>query len=224
MQIVEEIHSSKLFADFITSAKRRFSELVNLLITIAEIPAPTFKEKNRAEFVKTYLQRIGLSDIRTDRQSNVVGVFSGRDRTKRIVFFAHLDTVFPLETELKVKSSGNILSCPGIGDNSASIATALTILDIWKKIKYVPPTDIVFVADTCEEGLGDLMGIRIFLDDLQEKGTYKAYIAVDGQINQLINQGIGVRRLEVSVRTHGGHSWSDFGKPSAIHILGRMIN
>jgi di/tripeptidase len=72
-----------------------------------------------------------------------------------------------------------------------------------------------------EEGLGDLCGIKAVMEELAGRVDY--VLALDGQIGKLTNQGVGSHRYKITVKAQGGHSWADFGAPSAIHALGALI-
>ena len=142
----------------------------------------------------------------------------GKAREPFLVVSAHTDTVFPMETDLTVKRSKNIVRGPGIGDNSVGVAGLFGLIWLLRQENIVLPGDIWLVANVCEEGLGDLIGMRKVVDRFGEDPL--AYIILEGlALGRLYHRGLGVRRYKISVSTKGGHSWVDYGSPSAIHIL-----
>ena len=187
-------------------------------IEIQQIPAPTFAEQARADDVRRRFERIGLADVAQDETGNVYGCRRGQGTGAGIVLAAHLDTVFPIETDLTVRRDGNVLHGPGIGDNSLGVAGLLHIATIFEAADVANQADIWYVADVCEEGLGDLRGMRAALDKFEN--NIGAVIAIEGAgFGRIYHRAIGVTRLRVEARAPGGHSWADYGAPSAIHLL-----
>ncbi len=188
-------------------------------IAIQQIPAPTFEETARALYVQDLFLSMGLTDVEIDTQKNVYGVLRGINRhTKALMVMAHTDTVFPMETDLKIKRSADTIYGAGLGDNSLGVGGMLGLLKFLYDHSIKPQTDIWFVATSCEEGLGDLKGVR------------EAYARLADQIGAVINleglayghiyhAGIAVHRLHITAHTEGGHSWLHFSRPSAIHAL-----
>lgn len=201
--------------------RENYNTLVERIIAICSVPSPTFQEQNRTEFLRKLLLGDGFEAI-FDNAGSVVTKYAGRSSNKALAVLAHVDTVFPTRVEIKVERTADTLSAPGIGDNSTSVASMVQIMLAWKLIGYEPPCDVFFVMDVGEEGLGDLCGARAFISDKQE--ILAAVIALDGTMGYVTNVGIGVRRLRVTIRTTGGHSWGNFPSPSAIHALGRCIS
>jgi acetylornithine deacetylase/succinyl-diaminopimelate desuccinylase-like protein len=129
---------------------------------------------------------------------------------------AHTDTVFDIETPLAIRREGNRVYGPGLGDNSLGVAALLTLVDVLREQHL--PADIWFVANSREEGLGDLGGMRAAHERLAP--CLSAALVIEGiAFGRVYHAGIAVRRLEISCRTPGGHSWLHFGRPSAIHAL-----
>ncbi|MHA1984445.1 MAG: M20/M25/M40 family metallo-hydrolase [Candidatus Hodarchaeales archaeon] len=226
-EIIEEIYSSDDFNKFSEFYDLNFEKMVDLLCEISEIPSPSFQEDKKAEFVRNKMREYGLADVLIDKQKNVIGKYSGSTSNAFLPIFAHIDTVFPKETELKVKKQFDLFICPSIGDNSSSVAAMLTVILAWKKFSYVPPIDVIFVANACEEGLGDLQGIKYFLGGFA-KDNYddqpSVVLALDGTIDDIIHIGIGSKRKKVTITSIGGHSWGNFGNESAIHIMSKCIS
>lgn len=215
----------KQFPEVMAAAKafsEQASALGQLCIDVQQIAAPTDDEGERAAWVQAYFQRIGLHDVGIDELSNVYGRVAGVAQTPALLVSAHTDTVFPRETDLAVRideATGHIYG-PGIGDNSTGVASLLALGETLQTLPP-PPTDIWLVANSGEEGLGDLRGMRAAVDRLQ--GQVKACIVLEGMgLKRVVHQGLGSRRFRITAKAPGGHSWSDFGTASAIHVLTRL--
>lgn len=211
-----------------------------LAITIQQIPAPTFAERERAAFVYGRFRELGLADVEQDEIGNVYGRYPGlhsrlygRANAPQVIVSAHLDTVFPAGTDLAVRSgrfgdpeaaeaaTTNRIWGPGIADNATGVAGLLLLAETLQGFDLRPTADVWFVANVGEEGLGDLCGMKAVA---QRFGRANAYIVVEGGLfGQLFYQAISVSRYRIEVTTPGGHSWSNFGNPSAIHHLARLV-
>lgn len=192
------------------------------IIAIQQIPAPTFDEERRARYMEECFQALGLSQVTRDKLNNVYACSPGHETGRRpLVISAHLDTVFPEGTDLTVRREGSLLFGPGIGDNCAGLSGLLQTARALIAHQIPHAADIYFVANTGEEGLGDLRGMRAVVDRF---GGEARYVVVEGGLyGELTHQAIGVRRYHIEVATPGGHSWGGFGIPSAIHVLGHLI-
>jgi len=198
-------------------------ETIEEQIKTAEIPAPTFKEGNRAKYYKQRFTELGLSNVRIDAVGNVIGERSGTDPSQTLVIAAHLDTVFPEGTDVKVRRNGNILTGPGIGDDARGLAVILAIVRALNEARIETKGNMIFVADVGEEGLGNLNGVgHIVKEELKGKITH--FIGLDASGYDIVNREIGSNRYRVTFRGPGGHSYFEFGRPSAIHALGRAID
>jgi tripeptide aminopeptidase len=206
------------------------SRLLDLAVSIQQIPAPTFQEARRAEFVRGRFEAEGLSDVKIDPTGNVLACLPGdhgRSTTdhgprsvvhRPLLVSAHLDTVFPLAVDLKVEREPERILGPGIGDNSLGVAGLFALVWRLSERKVDLPGDLWLAANVCEEGLGDLRGIRAVVDRFGSDPL--AYIVLEGMsFGQVYHRALGVRRYRLTVRTEGGHSWIDYGRPSAIHEL-----
>ena len=197
-------------------------ETTNDQIRACEIPAPTFQEQRRAEHFKRRFAELGLKNVRIDAIGNVIGERHGAGRGPTLVLAAHLDTVFPEGTDVKVKRNGSTLSGPGIGDDCRGLAVILAVARALNEAKVETEGTILFVANVGEEGLGDLRGVRsLFNNEL--KGRITHFISVDGTGLEVTNTAVGVVRYRVTIRGPGGHSYGAFGLASPIHALGRAI-
>ncbi len=194
------------------------SRLLDEAITIQQIPAPTFDEGRRAAYVLNRFQ--DLQDVEIDSLNNVYGRLPGKDpHLAAVLLAAHTDTVFEIHTPLDIQRQGKRIYGPGLGDNSLGVAALLAIKDILCAQHL--PADIWFVANVREEGLGDLGGIRAAYEKLGPR-LGLAMIIEGIALGRIYHAGIAVRRLKITCRTPGGHSWLHFGRPSAIHGLMRL--
>jgi acetylornithine deacetylase/succinyl-diaminopimelate desuccinylase-like protein len=189
---------------------------------ITEIPAPPFKEKLRAEyFLKRFLE-LGFKDASIDAEGNVIALRrgSGGGRPKLVVS-AHLDTVFPEGTDVTVKEKDGVILAPGIGDDSRGLAALLSLIKSLNGNSLATVGDVMFVGTVGEEELGNLRGVKaLFRDHTDIDG----FVSIDGLgITRVVNQATGSHRYEMIFKGPGGHSFQEFGLPSAIHAMGRAI-
>jgi tripeptide aminopeptidase len=186
---------------------------------LTEIPAPPFEEAQRAAAVKILLASSGLT-VQIDKTGNVIGELPGATEKEIVVVAAHLDTVFPPGTDVKVRRETGRMSAPGISDNGTGLAALVAIARAIHESKIKPQRTILFVADVGEEGEGNLRGMRALVDAYRTK--LKAAIVIDGSgTDHVTTKALASRRLEVSIIGPGGHSWSDFGMPNPINALVR---
>ncbi len=198
------------------------ADTINEQIKICEIPAPTFQEAKRGEWFKQRFTELGLKNVRVDKVGNVLGERPGKGNVPVLVLAAHLDTVFPEGTDVRVKREGSILKGPGIGDDCRGLAVILAVLREMNEAKIETDGTIIFVANVGEEGLGDLRGVRhLFNEELKGRATH--FISVDGVGLDITNTAVGVVRYRATFRGPGGHSYGAFGLPSPIHAMGRAI-
>jgi tripeptide aminopeptidase len=194
---------------------------VDEAIAIQQIPAPTFEEMERARYVHDRFSQIGLEEVETDEIGNVYGCISGAVSEGGLLISAHLDTVFSRDTDLAVRIEGDRVYGPGIGDNSLGVAGLLALAA--ELVQSSPPRTIWLVANVGEEGLGNLRGMWSVMRRLQK--SLSAVVVLEGAAyGTIVHKGIGVERRRIIVETQGGHSWSNFGVPSAIHELCRVGN
>ncbi|GAC1618068.1 MAG: M20/M25/M40 family metallo-hydrolase [Candidatus Acidiferrum sp.] len=186
---------------------------------LTEIPAPSFQEGKRASAVKALLASCGLA-MRADSAGNIIGELSGGIEKEIVIVSAHLDTVFPLETIVKVRREGSRLLAPGISDNGTGLAALVALACSIHHARIVPRRTILFVANVGEEGEGNLRGMRALVDAY--KSSLKAVLVLDGSsTDHVTSKALASRRLEVVITGPGGHSWSDFGLPNPINALVR---
>jgi tripeptide aminopeptidase len=204
------------------AAKRNETHFIDEQARFCEIAAPPFKEEARGKEFERLFKNLGLENVRIDRAGNVIGVRPGAAAHPNLVFAAHLDTVFPEETNVKVTREGTVLKGPGIGDDCRGLAVMLGVIQALKDAKVKTAGTITFVADTGEEGLGDLRGTKnLFADSL--KGQIDKFISVDGTGLSITNVGVGSYRYRVTFKGPGGHSFGAFGMANPIQAMGRAI-
>ncbi len=200
-----------------------FENTLDLAVQIQQIAAPTFEEMPRAQFILEKFAAEGLTDLQLDPTGNVYGRLPGAGSDAPLVVSAHLDTVFPAETDLAARREGGRIFGPGIGDNSLGVAGLFSLLWTIRERNLALPGDLWLVANTCEEGLGDLKGMKAVCDRFG--GAPKAYLVLEGMaLGHIYHQGTGVRRYKITIHTEGGHSWIDYGRPSAIHVLSDLVS
>jgi tripeptide aminopeptidase len=186
---------------------------------LTEIPAPPFQEGQRAVEVKALLASAGLS-VQVDSTGNVIGELRGVNEKEIVVLSAHLDTVFPAGTDVKVRHQASRMFAPGISDNGTGLAALAAIARAIHEAQIKPQRTMLFVADVGEEGEGNLRGMRALVDTY--RGRLKAVIVLDGAgTDHVTTIALASRRLEVVINGPGGHSWSDFGMPNPINALVR---
>lgn len=214
-QIVQELSHSLATIHAALDTRR----IIEDAIAIQQIPAPTFDERQRAAYIQDRFARLRLHNVEIDSIYNVYGRWPGLDPARpALLVSAHTDTVFPLETDLAIRREDGKIHGPGLGDNSLGVAGLLALMDVLRTYDLRAASDIWFVADSREEGLGDLGGIRAAWQKLGS--NLGAAIVVEGMaFGRIYHAGIAVRRLHVTCHAPGGHSWLHFGKPSAIHGL-----
>ena len=192
------------------------------LIELTEIEAPPFKEEKRAKEFSERLKLAGIEKVWIDSIGNVIGLLEGSIGNKNIAIDAHLDTVFPEGTDVKVRIKNDTLFAPGIGDDTRGLAMILTIAETLIKSDIKPVDNILFIGTVGEEGLGDLRGVRYLFKNNEPK--IDSWIAIDGgSIGRVNNQALGSYRYEVVFDGPGGHSWGAFGLVNPHHALGAGI-
>jgi tripeptide aminopeptidase len=198
-----------------------YDRFVRELIALTEIPAPPFKEAARAKAYLAMLTASGLSDVEMDAEGNAMGVRKGTGGGAMVAVVAHLDTVFPEGTDVKVKRDGTRLMAPGVGDNTRGAALILAIARALNAAKVRTSSDILFVGNVGEEGEGDLRGTKFLLRKGKYKDRIKQFIAVDGtETHTITHAGVGSLRYRVSFNGPGGHSYSAFGLVNPAFAMG----
>jgi acetylornithine deacetylase/succinyl-diaminopimelate desuccinylase-like protein len=195
--------------------------ILELACEIQGIPAPTFNERPRAAYFQERFLALGLEEVQRDEAGNVLGRLAGGE-ARPLVVSAHMDTVHPLGTALGLRILPDRIIGPGIGDNALGLSSLLGLVQWLKDNQIQLPGSLWVVANVAEEGLGDLRGMRALVDRFQDQAL--AYLVVEGMgLGTILNRGLGVERYRISVETPGGHSWVNYGQPSAIHELCGLV-
>src|SRR5918993_773472 len=192
-------------------------------VRLCEIEAPPFKETKRAQLYAQMFEEIGLTNIRIDKEGNVLGEKRGTQPRPHLVFSAHLDTVFPEGTPVTVKREGAMLRGPGIGDDCRGLAVLLAVAPGVVKGNIQTPGTITFVGTVGEEGLGDLRGVKyLFREGM--KGQIDRFVSIDGTGLGITHIAVGSLRYRVTFKGPGGHSYGAFGLSNPLHALGRAVD
>src|SRR3954447_3570947 len=189
---------------------------------ITEIPAPPYKEKVRAEYFLKRMQELGFKEASIDSEGNVIALRKGSGGGRpKLVVSAHLDTVFAEGTDVTVKEKDGAIIAPGIGDDSRGLAAMLSLIKAMNENQVATVGDVMFVGTVGEEELGNLRGVKALFRD---HADIDGFISIDGLgITRVVNQATGSHRYEFTFKGPGGHSFQEFGLPSAIHAMGRAV-
>src|SRR5882672_2090941 len=200
--------------------------IIREIISLTEIPAPPFMESERARAFMLMLKEHGLTNVEMDAEGNVMGLRKGVGNAPLIAIAAHLDTVFPEGTKIKVKKDGTRLSAPGVGDDTRGLAVMLGIIRALDNAKIQTTSDILFVGDVGEEGPGDLRGMKYLFEKGPYKNRIKMFVSMDGTGagNEVSNGALGSKRYKVTFKGPGGHSYGAFGIVNPAFALGNAIN
>lgn len=218
---VEEIAQNKKVANALAWLDANAAWVTEQHIAITEIPAPAFAERARAAHMAKLLESSGLR-VQTDSVGNVIAERESASKARAVLVAAHLDSVFPPGTDVRVRCVRGRLEAPGISDNGAGLAALAGLARALHHADVKTEAPIIFAADVGEEGEGNLRGMRELVGAY--KGRLGAVIALDGAaIDYVTTIALGSRRFEICVSGPGGHSWSDFGMPNAICALSRGI-
>jgi len=218
---------AKLMADpaikaAVDAIKASEAQTIEHQIRLCEVEAPPFKESKRAEVYAKMFRELGLQNVRIDKEGNVLGERPGAQPRPHLVFTAHLDTVFPEGTDVKVKREGNILRGPGIGDDCRGLAVLLAVVRTMNQAKIQTPGSITFVGTVGEEGLGDLRGVKYLFNEGM-KGQIDRFVSIDGTGLGITHMAVGSLRYRVTFKGPGGHSYGAFGLSNPMHALGRAV-
>lgn len=220
---VERIVAGDSFAKAADALEAGHEQWINDVVAITEIPAPPFKEQARAKAFADMLRKRGL-EVEIDEEGNVLGLREGSAGGPVVVVSAHLDTVFPEGAKVKVRREGGKLHAPGVGDDSAGLATMLALIDAMNAGNIRTRSPILFVGTVGEEGPGDLRGVRHLFMRGKYKGGIGAFFSIDGEgLDDITTRGTGSKRYRITYKGPGGHSWGAFGIVNPMAALGRTV-
>ena len=209
---------SKDVLDYIENSHQ---DMLDLLEELCQIPAPSGNEQLRAEYCKNWFEKNGAPKVYVDDALNVVCPYNCDESNDIVVFMAHTDVVFPDTTPLPLVKDGDVWSCPGIGDDTACLVLMMMVAKYVFKNNLKSDKGILFVANSCEEGLGNLKGSRQIMNDFANRIT--EFYTFDGRYIHLLNKCVGSHRYEIYVESTGGHSFNNFGNTNSIAVIGNLI-
>ncbi|MBY0503473.1 MAG: M20/M25/M40 family metallo-hydrolase [Bryobacteraceae bacterium] len=203
----------------LASIEERAPAIIDEWIRVVEIPAPSTKEQARAKYMRAEMEKLGLADIRTDELSNVSGVRKGTGGGPTVVFAAHMDTVFPEGTDVKVKREGDVLRAPGVGDDTGNLIATLEMFRALNRANISTRGDLIFLASVQEE-LG-LLGAKHWL----EKSGYQPdmFIAVDGSAREVWYGALRINQFKFFYTAPGAHTLESRGAPSPAKAVAKAI-
>ncbi len=203
--------------------ERHRQEAFELLLELAQIPAPSHHEQKRAEFCRNWLEKQGAEGVYIDEALNVIYPVGCTEDKELVVYMAHSDVVFPDTEPLPLKIEDGRIYCPGIGDDSANVA-ALLMAAKYIARNHLKPADcgLLLVVNSCEEGLGNLKGSRKIMADFGHR--IREFISLDGQQKGGVSRAVGSKRYRIEIDTEGGHSYGAFGNRNAIAYLASLID
>ena len=212
----------KLNQDVLKYLKDSFEETMALLETICKIPAPSNHEEKRAAFCKKWLEEQGAKGVYIDEALNVVFPWNCEGKDNIVAFLAHTDTVFPDMTEpMPYSTDGKFAYSPGVGDDTACLVMMLMVAKYVVKNNLKSDRGILFVANSGEEGLGNLKGVKQVMADFKDR--IERFYTFDGRYDVLVSLPVGSHRYKLSLETKGGHSFDAFGNRNAICAAAELI-
>ncbi|WP_043338281.1 M20/M25/M40 family metallo-hydrolase [Belnapia moabensis] len=210
------------FQAAVATMEQEHDRTVGDIIRLTEIPSPPFKEERRAAAYLEMLREHGLEEVEQDAVGNVMGRRRGTGNGTTVVVAAHLDTVFPEGTDVRVRREGTKLFAPGVGDDTRSLAVNLAFLRAMDAAGIRTRADILFLGDVGEEGLGDLRGVRHFFTEGRHRDRVGAFFTVDSpEVDRIVTGGIGSKRYRIAFRGPGGHSFAAFGLVNPAYAMAR---
>ncbi len=194
-------------------------ETITLIKQLCAIPAPSHHEERRAAFIRDWFETRGMR-AQIDEAKNVLVPMGLEEHEEIVIVMAHTDTVFPDLEPMPLREQEGKLFCPGVGDDTANVAALMQMANWLKTCK--PRCGVLFVANSCEEGLGNLKGCRNIMKVYASR--VRAVVSLDGTWDEVCARAVGSLRYRITARTRGGHSFSDFGSRNAIEVLAQLIN
>ena len=222
---VRQIMGSEAFQRAVATLTAEHDRTVADIIALTETEAPSFQEDTRAKIWMEMARAHGLSDLEMDAEGNITGIRRGIGNGPMICVAAHLDTVFPAGTNVKVRREGTKLFAPGVGDDTRSLAVILAWLRAMEAARIDTRADILFVADVGEEGRGDLRGTRHLFQNGRYKDRISQFITVDSpDMDRLVTGGVGSKRYRVTFKGPGGHSYGAFGLVNPMFAMADAVS
>ena len=224
LQPVAALMASPAYAKMRATLAAEHERTVGDIVTLTQIPSPPFAEAERAKAYLEMLRAHGLADVEMDAIGNVMGIRRGRGNGPMVAVAAHLDTVFPAGTDVTVRREGTKLHAPGVGDDTRSLAVLLAYIRALDAAGVRTDSDLLFVGDVGEEGLGDLRGVRHLFTEGKYRDRIKAFFTVDSpDVEVIAVGGIGSKRYHVTVRGPGGRSFAAFGIVNPLYAMAQAM-
>lgn len=223
-QILRELLISPQVREAFHFFEKHATEITDEQIAICSIPAPPFGEEERAIYLREKFRQLGLREAEIDAEGNCVALRRGRSLSPVLVISAHLDTVFPANTDFTVRRGQSKLLAPGIADDGCGLVALIALLSALEENSIETEGSLLFVGTVGEEGEGNLRGVRHLLTKGEWAGNVDAFISFDGPgVERITHAALGSRRYRVRLKGAGGHSWGDFGVANPVHAMGRAI-
>ena len=198
-------------------------ETIQLVRDLCVIPAPSNQEELRAEFCRKWFVDNGFENVYIDEALNVIAPLNVTESNSITVIMAHTDVVFPDLEPLPLVEKDGCMYCPGIGDDTANLAVMMICARFYKDNLPASEEGMIFIANSGEEGLGNLKGTRKIMEKFGER--VKEFVSLDsGCMNRIVTLAVGSHRYRITAKTEGGHSFGNFGRRNAIHVLSCMIS
>lgn len=201
------------------AVENMYPQALELIRALCAIPAPSHHEERRAAFVRSWFEQRGMH-AQIDEAKNVLIPMGLDEHEEIVVVMAHTDTVFPDMEPLPYREEDGRLFCPGVGDDTTNLAAMMLLAAYLHETGAKPRCGVLFAADSCEEGLGNLKGCKAIMNAYGPR--VKAFVSLDGDVTQVCTQAVGSARYRITARTQGGHSFADFGNRSAIAVLAKI--
>ncbi len=203
-------------------AQTHTNEATTLLKTLAQIPAPSGQEEKRAVFCRDWLHAQGATQAYIDEVNNVICPVGVTDDNPLVVVCAHSDVVFPDTDPLPLYEENGRLYCPGVGDDTANVVALMMAVKFVIENKLTPEqTGLLFVINSCEEGLGNLKGTKHIMSAYGYR--VREFLSFDCSAREIITDAVGSRRFCITADTVGGHSYFDFGNENAVAVLSSFV-
>ena len=203
-------------------ASEHVEEVKQFIRDLAPIPAPSHYEDKRVAWVKAWMEEQGAEGVIVDEAKNVIWPYHVTEDNDLLVVMAHTDVVFPDTTPLPFREDEKCFYCPGVGDDTARLATLMIAAKYFIQRNKTPKMGILFIANSCEEGLGNSLGAQTILKNYMPRVKY--FVSNDGGLDSICNHAVGSHRYHITATTIGGHSWGAFGNPNAIYELSDLLH
>ena len=210
---------SKQLAEYAAKAGLEAAQIVR---DLCKLPAPSHHEELRSEYCCKWFEANGFKNVKVDKALNVIAPVNDNKTNDIIIVMAHTDTVFPDTEPMPFVEKDGWMHSPGVVDDTANLAVLMVCSKYYLDNCCSSDKCVLFIANSCEEGLGNLKGTRQIMQDYGSR--VKEFISFDSScMNRCVNTAVGSHRYKVTVRTEGGHSFGSFGNRNAIHVLSSMI-